>query len=133
MFERFIHWYLTRIYIHVRPERIYVWADGDASREPRLFDAHMEEVRSGHDEEPDADHADTSGGTVAWDERMEELGALPGGGGDARLPGRLPVLGAPSRRGRLRRAAPAPGRRAGQRALAARAGVRGRRTSTRPT
>ncbi len=75
VFERLIHWYLTRIYIHVRPERIYVWADGDPSREPRLFDAHMEEVRSGHDEEPDAEHPDTSGGTVAWDERMEELGA----------------------------------------------------------
>ena len=51
-FDRFIHWYLTRIYIHVRPERIYVWADGDASREPRLFDAHMEEVRSGHTRSP---------------------------------------------------------------------------------
>ena len=62
VFEPFIGWYLTRIYIHVRPERIYVWGDGDPSREPRLFDAHMEEVRSGHDEEPDADHADTAGG-----------------------------------------------------------------------
>jgi Pyridoxamine 5'-phosphate oxidase len=73
--ERFIGWYLMRIYIHVRPERIYVWADGDASREPQLFDAHMEEVRSGHDEEPDAEHADAVGGTVAWDERMAELGS----------------------------------------------------------
>ena len=50
-FERFIGWYLTRIYIHVRPERIYVWDDGDPAREPRLFDTHLEEVRSGHDEE----------------------------------------------------------------------------------
>jgi Pyridoxamine 5'-phosphate oxidase len=75
IFDRFIGWYLTRIYIHVRPERIYVWADGDPGREPQLFDAHMEEVRSGHDEEPDAEHADTAGGAVAWDERMDELGA----------------------------------------------------------
>jgi hypothetical protein len=74
LFDPFIKWYLTRIYIHVRPERIYVWADGDPAREPRLFDAHMEEVRSGHDEEPDAELADPAGGTVAWDERMEELG-----------------------------------------------------------
>lgn len=74
VFDPFIKWYLTRIYIHVRPERIYVWADGDPAREPRLFDAHMEEVRSGHDEEPDAELADPAGGTVAWDERMEELG-----------------------------------------------------------
>jgi hypothetical protein len=74
VFDPFIKWYLTRIYIHVRPERIYVWADGDPAREPRLFDAHMEEVRSGHDEEPDAELAAPVGGTVAWDERMEELG-----------------------------------------------------------
>jgi hypothetical protein len=75
VFDRFIGWYLTRIYIHVRPERIYVWTDGDPAREPTLFDAHMEEVRSGHDEEPDAQLADVTGGAVAWDERMEELGA----------------------------------------------------------
>ena len=75
VFERMLRWYLTRIYIHVRPERVYVWEDGDLTREPRLFDAHMEEVRSGHDEEPAGQHADTGGGAVEWDERMEELGA----------------------------------------------------------
>src|ERR671922_153304 len=41
-FDRFLGWYLTRIYIHVRPERIYVWEDGDPAREPQLFDTHME-------------------------------------------------------------------------------------------
>jgi hypothetical protein len=74
VFDRFIGWYLTRIYIHVRPERVYVWASGDAAKEPQLFDAHMEEVRSGHDEEPDEPHAETGGGAVAWDDRMDELG-----------------------------------------------------------
>jgi hypothetical protein len=58
----------------VRPERVYVWPDGDISREPELFDAHMEEVRSGHDEEPAGAHAETEGGGAAWDDRMEELG-----------------------------------------------------------
>ena len=43
-FKRFLSWYFTRIYIHVRPERIYVWR---ADEEPELYDAHMEEVRSG--------------------------------------------------------------------------------------
>jgi len=43
--------------------------------EPQLFDTHMEEVRSGHDEEPAAAHAGTAGGAITWDERMEELGA----------------------------------------------------------
>jgi hypothetical protein len=66
--------YYTRLYIHVRPERVYVWPGGDPTREPRLFDAHMEEVRSGHDEEPDAPLAGTEGGTPVWDDRIEELG-----------------------------------------------------------
>jgi Pyridoxamine 5'-phosphate oxidase len=72
---RMFDWYYTRIYVHVRPERIYAWPAGDATKEPQLFDAHMEEVRSGHAEEPAAEHVDTRGGEVAWDERMSELGS----------------------------------------------------------
>jgi hypothetical protein len=68
------NWYFTRIYVHVRPERVYVWEDGDASKEPELFDAHMEEVRSGHDEEPPGEHAPATGRTDVWDPRMDELG-----------------------------------------------------------
>jgi hypothetical protein len=68
-------WYYTRIYVHVRPERVYLWPDGDASREPRLFDAHMEEVRSGHDEEPPGEHAPAEGGPTVWDSRLDELGS----------------------------------------------------------
>jgi hypothetical protein len=74
VFERFMLWYLARIYIHMRPERIYVWEGGDVTREPQLFDAHMEEVRSGHDEEPAGAHAGSAGGAEVWDERMGELG-----------------------------------------------------------
>jgi hypothetical protein len=72
--DRLFGWYFNRVYVHVRPERVYVWPDGDVAKEPQLFDAHMEEVRSGHDEEPAATHADTEGGTIRWDERMDELG-----------------------------------------------------------
>ena len=68
------NWYFTRIYVHVRPERVYVWEDGDSAKEPQLFDAHMEEVRSGHDEEPPGEHAPAAGGGAAWDSRMDELG-----------------------------------------------------------
>jgi pyridoxamine 5'-phosphate oxidase-like protein len=68
------NWYFTRIYVHVRPERVYVWTEGDPAREPELLDAHMEEVRSGHDEEPDADHAPAAGRQPVWDARMDELG-----------------------------------------------------------
>ena len=72
--RRLFDWYFTRIYVHVRPERVYVWPEGDTSREPQLLDAHMEEVRSGHDEEPEAAPARGDGGRRSWDERMEELG-----------------------------------------------------------
>src|SRR5918992_307507 len=71
---RLFNWYFTRVYLHVRPERVYVWPDGDVAREPQLYDAHMEEVRSGHDEEPPGEHASTRGGPQVWDARMDELG-----------------------------------------------------------
>jgi hypothetical protein len=72
--QRFLSWYFTRIYIRVRPERVYVWPGGDASAEPELYDAHMEEVRSGHSEEQARFHADPAGGTSAWAPRLGELG-----------------------------------------------------------
>ena len=68
------NWYFTRIYMHVRPERVYVWPEGDAALEPELLDSHMEEVRSGHDEEPDEPLAAPEGGGGHWDARIEELG-----------------------------------------------------------
>jgi hypothetical protein len=67
-------WYFTRIYVHVRPERVYVWPEGDFSREPELYGARMEEVRSGHSKEPEQPHPPQAGGAVVWDERMRELG-----------------------------------------------------------
>lgn len=67
-------WYYDRIYIHVRPERVFVWRDG-ATAEPQLYGAHLEEVRSGHDELPDEPHATPAGGAVRWEDRIEELGS----------------------------------------------------------
>jgi hypothetical protein len=72
--QRLLQWYYTRIYVHVRPERVYVWPDGECTSEPQLLDAHMEEVRSGHDEEPSAWGSAAEGGGPIWDERMDELG-----------------------------------------------------------
>jgi hypothetical protein len=74
--QGWFNWYFTRLYIKVRPERVYVWPGGDWSREPELLDSHLEEVRSGHDEEPDADLAAPVGGEPVWDARMESLGEL---------------------------------------------------------
>jgi hypothetical protein len=68
-----MRWYYKRIYLHVRPERVYVWPDCDPTSEPQLLDSHMEEVRSGHDEEPDAYHAAPGGAAAIWDDRIDEL------------------------------------------------------------
>jgi hypothetical protein len=67
-------WYYARIYVKVRPERVFVWPDGDPSSEPQVLDAHLDEVRSGRSEEPLEPHAPEAGGPPAWDERMTELG-----------------------------------------------------------
>jgi Pyridoxamine 5'-phosphate oxidase len=61
--------------LRVRPERIYAWAGGDAEAEPQLFDAHVDEVRSAHNEEPETGHAPPAGGENVWDARLDGLGA----------------------------------------------------------
>jgi hypothetical protein len=73
--QRRMGWYYTRIYIHVRPERVYAWPASELGAEPELFDAHLEEVRSGHSEEPDRFHAGPRGGASSWHPRLRELGA----------------------------------------------------------
>jgi hypothetical protein len=67
------NWYYARIYIKVRPERIFVWPEGDLAEEPVVHDAHLEEVRSGHVEEAPTEHGTLAPGTPAWDKRMEFL------------------------------------------------------------
>jgi hypothetical protein len=67
-------WYYDRIYVHVRPERVYVWDDCDPTKEPQLLDAHLDEVRSGHDEEPERDPQPPTGRAANWDERLDALG-----------------------------------------------------------
>jgi len=73
--RRWFLWYFTRLYVHVRPERIWVWGGGRAGEQPELFDSHMEEVRSGHSEEPEPELAAPEGGAARWDERIDEMGA----------------------------------------------------------
>lgn len=72
--KRLLRWYYTRIYIHVLPERVYVWPHADLTSEPVLYDAHMEEVRSGQSEEPERFRATPAGGASAWGPRIGELG-----------------------------------------------------------
>ena len=58
----------------MRPERVFVWHDGDPTTEPTLYDAHVEEVRSGHNEEPEDAHIEPEGGMDVWDPRLDRLG-----------------------------------------------------------
>jgi Pyridoxamine 5'-phosphate oxidase len=67
------NFYYARIYIQVRPERVFVWADGDLSKEPAVHGSHLEEVRSGRSEEPAEDHGAPAPGQSAWDNRMAFL------------------------------------------------------------
>jgi hypothetical protein len=67
-------WYYTRIYVYVRPERVFVWSDGDFSKDPTLYGTHLEEARSHHSAEPETPPPAPEGGAPEWDARMEELG-----------------------------------------------------------
>jgi hypothetical protein len=67
------NWYYARLYIKVRPERVFVWPSGDLGEEPDVHDTHLEEVRSGHVEEPPEEHGAAPTGPPAWDQRMEYL------------------------------------------------------------
>ena len=93
-----LNWYYARIYVKVRPERVLIWRGDQVGTEPEIHDAHLEEVRSGHIEEPPAPHAPAAGGSTAWDARIDELGeryetaVLSWVGPDGfPLAGRLPV------------------------------------------
>jgi hypothetical protein len=67
------NWYYARLYIKVRPERVFVWPRGNLAEGPIIHDTHLEEVRSGHIEEPPEDLAAPAAGSPAWDRRMEFL------------------------------------------------------------
>jgi hypothetical protein len=67
-------WYYTRIYVYVRPERVFVWKDGDFRTEPMLYGARIEEVHSHRSAEPAVARTPPEGGSAAWDPRMDELG-----------------------------------------------------------
>jgi hypothetical protein len=60
--------------VKVRPERVFMWPGGDPTAEPEVYDAHLEEVRSGHTEKAPEPHEPVAGGSTAWDPRIEELG-----------------------------------------------------------
>lgn len=68
------NWYYTRLYVNVRPERVFVWRGGDIGAEPEVHDCRLEEVRSGHAEEPAEPLPPADSGEPVWDERLRQLG-----------------------------------------------------------
>jgi hypothetical protein len=98
-----LNWYYARLYIKVRPERVFVWPEGNLAEEPVVHDAHLEEVRSGHVEEPPKDHGAPAAGGAAWDKRMDfieghETGVLSWMGPDGfPIAVRVPFSTEPSR------------------------------------
>jgi hypothetical protein len=98
------NFYYARMYIKVRPERVFVWPGGDLRSEPELHGAHLEEVRSGHSEEPPEEHGQPAAGQVPWDDRMgflaeHESGVLSWLGPDGfPIAVRVPFTSDPARR-----------------------------------
>jgi hypothetical protein len=98
------NWYYARLYIKVRPERVFVWSGGELGEEPAIHGAHLEEVRSGHSEEPPEEHPQPTAGSPAWDQRMDFLeehrtGVLSWVGPDGfPIAARVPYSANPSRR-----------------------------------
>ena len=74
--QRFAQWYFARIYVHVRPERVYVWASGDFTKPPQLLDSHLEEVRSRHSEEPTVEPAAPDANHRVWEDSTSTEGSL---------------------------------------------------------
>jgi hypothetical protein len=67
-------WYFTRIYIHVRPERVRVWRGGDCEAEPELIELpadRADPVDAGDPPAPARPAAATRTGSIA---RVRELG-----------------------------------------------------------
>jgi hypothetical protein len=71
--RRFFLWYFARIYVHVRPERVFVWPGGDVAADPELFLADVAEVRSGHTEAPPVPVPAPEGGATTWDARLDDV------------------------------------------------------------
>jgi hypothetical protein len=88
--DRFMSWYVDRIYVHVRPQRVLVWRNGDIAAEPEIV---LDELAQG-----EAPPAAAPGGDTTWEPRIEQLGtqyatavlAIVGPGGFP-FAGRVPV------------------------------------------
>jgi hypothetical protein len=68
--DRFMAWYVDRIYVHVVPQRVLVWPKGDSAAAPETV---LDELPAGDG----APQAQTSpGGETTWEPRIEQLGTM---------------------------------------------------------
>ena len=67
-------WYYSRIYLHVRPERVWVWGGGDVTLQPELIELGEPPTRAERPPPAEPDPRAKSPGRPRWDRRLEELG-----------------------------------------------------------
>jgi hypothetical protein len=67
--DRFMSWYVDRIYVHVVPQRVLVWPKGDIAAEPEVV---IDELPA--DATPGTVPGVASGGDATWEPRIEQLG-----------------------------------------------------------
>ena len=72
LLQRLFNWYFTRIYIHVTPETVYLWPNGDTASEPIRF-GHSATQAGATDSVPSS--AAGKDQPTVWDERLDELGS----------------------------------------------------------
>jgi hypothetical protein len=65
--DRFMSWYVDRVYVHVRPQRILVWPKGDSAAEPELVLDELQPATA----EPQQPLATQP----TWAPRIEQLGS----------------------------------------------------------
>jgi len=63
--DRFMSWYVDRIYVHVTPDRILVWPNGDIAAEPEVIGALPATEAAAQEPAPSA---------TTWEPRIEQLG-----------------------------------------------------------
>src|SRR3954453_6173306 len=61
--DRFMSWYVDRIYVHVRPDRVFVWPNGDIAAQPQVI---------GELSPPGPAAPAPAGGKPIWEARIEE-------------------------------------------------------------
>lgn len=74
LIQGLFNWYFTRIYVHVHPERVHIWPNGDFAIEPEVYGSGGRGARSDGKEEGEVPQTSGKSGVVAWDSRLLELG-----------------------------------------------------------